>query len=294
MSWALVSACGDDKPGGNESTGGATTGTEEGTVSSTEPGTGASTSEPTDTVVPTGTGETTGESTGGFDPEVVQRCNDHEVEDDLLTEKLCECSVAAMYYPDQASCLAMVDQSPDPQRNACACEVYGGYAGAADVYACLAPARAAALACSQGVSCAEDPTALDECLGTYYLAVENCPHVPVGALAEAASVCDMIAAFECGSGESIPGDWKCNFLADCADMSDEIGCPGSFMCADGSQWLPDEYRCDYFADCDDGSDELGCPDFMCTSGESIPPEQVCDEMIDCDDGSDESGCPGDP
>lgn len=85
---------------------------------------------------------------------------------------------------------------------------------------------------------------------------------------------------------------KCDGFQDCADNSDELGCPPPFMCGDGSQISPD-WQCDGEFDCEDGSDEAGCPatmTFACGSGEQVPASWQCDLEPDCADGSDENGC----
>ncbi|XP_072030540.1 uncharacterized protein [Amphiura filiformis] len=73
-----------------------------------------------------------------------------------------------------------------------------------------------------------------------------------------------------------------------------------FACADGVTCIPDNYRCDYITDCDDNSDELetsGCVcnldyEFQCINGGCVHSTWVCDGFEDCSDGSDEGiSCP---
>ena len=66
--------------------------------------------------------------------------------------------------------------------------------------------------------------------------------------------------------------------------------PESFTCKDGSQ-VDQAYRCNGENDCADASDESGCPTFKCKSGESIVDSRTCDGTSDCSDGSDEVSCP---
>jgi len=77
---------------------------------------------------------------------------------------------------------------------------------------------------------------------------------------------------------------------DCPDGSDEKDCGGQgFLCGSG-ETIPEEWVCDFFQDCQDGSDEVDCPGFLCGSGETIPLDWVCDVFVDCLDGSDEENC----
>ena len=72
------------------------------------------------------------------------------------------------------------------------------------------------------------------------------------------------SGFTCvSSGSCIPRLWRCNGERDCADNSDEEGCPqlkcsrDQFRCSNGD-CLDSFWRCDGDVDCDDNSDELNC------------------------------------
>ena len=68
--------------------------------------------------------------------------------------------------------------------------------------------------------------------------------------------------FTCTNGEEISLSWKCDGEEDCADGSDEVGCPAVqyFICTNGEE-IPRYYECDGEEDCEDGSDEVGCPNY---------------------------------
>lgn len=95
-------------------------------------------------------------------------------------------------------------------------------------------------------------------------------------------------------GTPLPAGYVCDGYDDCADHSDESGCP-LFTCSDG-QVVPQSFVCSGFADCVDGSDERDCeppsppPMVACEDGEQIPQSEYCDGLPDCADQSDEAHC----
>ena len=72
-----------------------------------------------------------------------------------------------------------------------------------------------------------------------------------------------------------------------------IACPeGRYRCPDGD-CIFEIFRCDYLDDCGDFSDELDCVcdldnEFQCYGGGCVNTTWVCDGEQDCADGSDEA------
>lgn len=100
--------------------------------------------------------------------------------------------------------------------------------------------------------------------------------------------------FRCYSGVTcFPMNWRCDGIAECDDMSDEMNCPEckphQFRCQNGD-CIDAKYKCDGTPHCKDESDEQCCQknSFLCSSFECISQSQVCDSKKDCSDGSDEN------
>jgi len=77
--------------------------------------------------------------------------------------------------------------------------------------------------------------------------------------------------WHCNSSQCIPLRWRCDGSFDCADQSDEVGCPlghiapddvchfsGEFRCRGSDQCIHQSWVCDSDPDCEDGSDEANC------------------------------------
>ena len=105
--------------------------------------------------------------------------------------------------------------------------------------------------------------------------------------------CDRRCAHHCEDGSLVAVERVCNGAPDCADASDEAGCPGrgDIVCDDGTRVVG--VRCDGIWTCPDGTDEMDCPtppQSMC-DGRFFSEYERCDGYRACSDGADEAGCP---
>lgn len=96
--------------------------------------------------------------------------------------------------------------------------------------------------------------------------------------------------------DCIPASWRCDGQSDCADRSDEEGCPAchddQFRCQSG-ECIDRGLVCDGTTHCQGGDDEVGCcksaQEFKCPRNNvCIPPSYLCDGWENCADGADES------
>ena len=98
---------------------------------------------------------------------------------------------------------------------------------------------------------------------------------------------DGAPPFTCTSGEQVAANQRCDGMVQCADGSDEAGCPEPFTCVDGST-IPSAWLCDGFDDCPDAADEAGCPatcrgtrdDAQLACGDIT--ESAAQALIDCE------------
>ncbi|MCL4146720.1 UNVERIFIED_CONTAM: hypothetical protein GTU68_024149, partial [Idotea baltica] len=127
--------------------------------------------------------------------------------------------------------------------------------------------------------------------------------------------------FRCENDQCIDRFWKCDGHADCSDLSDELGCPGSVALASSEVFncdrafsIPMKWRCDGSPDCEDETDEEDCEflenemvensdkkrkncldtEFRCPRAFCIQKSWLCDRMNDCPNGEDESNCDENP
>src|SRR5690606_28358363 len=91
--------------------------------------------------------------------------------------------------------------------------------------------------------------------------------------------------FTCDSGEEVLALRRCDGVAACSDLSDELNCEDSFICDDGSAQVAALQVCDGISDCADGSDEsesiAGCEVETCDDGGDLLASKFCDGFDDC-------------
>jgi hypothetical protein len=101
-----------------------------------------------------------------------------------------------------------------------------------------------------------------------------------------AASCDEIRAQTCDGTEDSP-------YARCKGNC-EFQASGRFDCGDG-QFVDIDHRCDQDPDCANGADERGCDappaSFDCGNGERVDAEEHCNGNPDCSNARDEESCP---
>uniref|UniRef100_A0A0N5AMQ2 Low-density lipoprotein receptor domain class A n=1 Tax=Syphacia muris TaxID=451379 RepID=A0A0N5AMQ2_9BILA len=185
-----------------------------------------------------------------------------------------------------------------PNSNVCIskshlCDGFGDCPDNADEENCLNPCSTEAVKKSNLVYC-DDKRPYQKKLACMGL-IDQCK--------KSCDKCDPIYAFSCKSDKAcIPRVKVCDTIYDCADGSDELGCPerGVLSCAVGlvqkKKWIIQSKVCDGVIDCPDGTDEATCSHcgnnatFCEFSRSCIPIYKLCDGNIDCNDGSDETNC----
>ncbi|KAF0308134.1 Sortilin-related receptor [Amphibalanus amphitrite] len=120
--------------------------------------------------------------------------------------------------------------------------------------------------------------------------------------------CPPAYYFQCGNGQCIERNLRCDGFPHCLDRSDEDGCSSGgggdacdqtiyFTCSNG-ECIDRRGLCNGYRDCVDGSDEINCPPcdervhFQCSNGTCIDLSQRCDGTVHCPDHSDEEECHG--
>jgi hypothetical protein len=203
------------------------------------------------------------------------------------------------------------------------CGDSGGSDPAAACQGAASHARSCGLVTDGEVRCSSNPSSVLSCESSCE-ASATCQEVEAllcsGSVTGSLLTCvQRCTEFRCGNGASIALRQQCDGNNDCADGSDERGCPtctngtvirqsaicnGLPQCPDGSDeqncptftcqsgaTVPADARCNGIPQCGDRSDEAGCPTFQCANGSTVPASDRCNGVPRCSDGSDERGCP---
>jgi hypothetical protein len=106
-----------------------------------------------------------------------------------------------------------------------------------------------AIQCLRPASCAEiQAQTCDDVDNAYALCLDRCQAI--------------FSVVECGDGQSVDIDSRCDGEPDCANGADELDCAANaatFACGGGEFVSLEDDRCDGVEDCSNGRDEVGCP-----------------------------------
>lgn len=209
---------------------------------------------------------------------------------DLLEESTrlqCECYVSSdySYYDTVEECIEGMNSYGIPDD--CALEVYGSTQKGREFMSCMADVVAKFNICIEKNGCSEDGYDYGvprRCHLEQQLDAYDCFEEAGGYDAWYYEIYEQVyeACYEDGYyGGSSPGS------PGTGGYGGPI--PDPFTCTNG-ETIPGDWQCDFEVDCTDGSDEVSCESFTCGDGETIPPAWECDGEFDCDDESDEENC----
>jgi hypothetical protein len=165
---------------------------------------------------------------GRYDADTYRLYDENQAAGRLNARVFCVCETASEAGPGYEACLNESAPPVAPPIADCTRALLSNDPAVKLVFECLLAARITYLECIEPATCSELLVVATTCDIDRVVAEAVCPKVPYPVLASIDQYCygdEPAPAWACADGELISEERRCDLRPDCADGSDEVGCP---------------------------------------------------------------------